>query len=151
MTSKAKKCSFSTVAADVAAERARRKSDIPTRIPACIDRTSVHAHPLPVASSVGLPNRSAHALNTVSMEPRLPQDPVQLRALLLKVQEGSRSRTAALQAELAGLGGHAPAAANPTEPSAEELEREESPALQQLIRQALSQWYRPRSLLEAAI
>eukprot|EP00959_Pyramimonas_sp_CCMP1952_P409365 8579180-Pyramimonas_sp.AAC.1 len=86
------------------------------------------------------------------MEPRLPQDPVQLRALLLKVLGGSRGRAAALQAELAGLGGHAPAPANPTEPSAEKLECEESPAaLQQLIRQALKHWYRQRSKLEAAI
>ena len=86
------------------------------------------------------------------MEPRLPQDPVQLRALLLKVLGGSHSRTAALQAELAGLGGTAPDAEKSPEPSAAELEREESPAaLQQLIRQALSQWYRHRSVLEAAI
>ena len=86
------------------------------------------------------------------MEPRLPQDPVQLRALLLKVLGGSRGRAAALQAEFEGLGGHAPAPANPTEPSAEKLECEESPAaLQQLIRQALKHWYRQRSKLEAAI
>ena len=62
-----------------------------------------------------------------------------------------RSGRAALEADLAGLGAHAPAVANTTESSAAEFEREESPALQQLIRRALSQWYRYRSVLEAAI
>ena len=87
------------------------------------------------------------------MEPRLPEDPAKLRALLPEVMSLIRSRRAALQAELAGLGGgHAPAAANSNEPAAAELECEENPAaLQQLVRQALSQWYRHRSVLEAAI
>ena len=85
------------------------------------------------------------------MEPRLPEDPAKLRALLPRVVRLIRSGRAALEAKLAGLVAHAPALANTTEPSVEELEREESPALQQLIRQALSQWYRHRSVLEAAI
>ena len=86
------------------------------------------------------------------MAPRLPDDLAQLRALLLQVLSLIRSGRAALLAELAGLGGQAPAAANLTEPSAPELDCEESPAaLQQLIRQALSHWYHQRNALEAAV
>ena len=42
--------------------------------------------------------------DVVSMELHLPQDPVQLRALLFKVLGGSRGRAAARQAEFEGLG-----------------------------------------------
>ena len=74
-----------------------------------------------------------------NMAPRLPDELAQLRALLPQVLSLIRSRRAALLAELAGLGGQAPMATNLTEPSAAELDCEESPAaLQQLIRQALS-------------
>ena len=86
------------------------------------------------------------------MEPRLPEDPAKLRALLPKVVSLIRSGRAALEADLAGLGAHAPAVANTTESSAAEFEREESPAaLQQLIRKTLKHWYQQRSRIEAAI
>ena len=86
-----------------------------------------------------------------NMAPRLPDELAQLRALLPQVLSLIRSRRAALEAEFADLGGHAPAAANSTEPSATGLGCEESPALQQLIRRTLSDWYRERSAFEAAI
>ena len=86
-----------------------------------------------------------------NMAPRLPDELAQLRALLPQVLSVIRSKRAALEAELADLGGHAPAAANSTEPSATGLGCEKSPALQQLIRKTLSAWYRERSALEAAI
>ena len=86
------------------------------------------------------------------MEPSLPEDPAKLRALLPKVVSLIRSGRAALEADLAGLGAHAPAVANTTESSAAEFEREESPAaLQQLIRKTLKHWYQQRSKIEAAI
>ena len=49
---------------------------------------------------------------TTYMAPRLPDDLAQLRALLPQVLSLIRSRRAALLAELAGLGGQAPTAAN---------------------------------------
>ena len=86
------------------------------------------------------------------MEPLLPEDPAELRALLPEVVSLIRSGRAALEADLAGLGAHAPAVANTTESSAAEFEREESPAaLQQLIRKTLKHWYQQRSRIEAAI
>ena len=86
------------------------------------------------------------------MEPSLPEDPAKLRALLPEVVSLIRSGRAALEADLAGLGAHAPAVANTTESSAAEFEREESPAaLQQLIRKTLKHWYQQRSRIEAAI
>ena len=86
------------------------------------------------------------------MEPRLPEEPDTLRALLPKVVSLIRIGRAALEAELAHCGGHALAAANSTEFSTAETECEENPAaLQQFIRQAMSQWYHHRSVLEAAI
>ena len=86
------------------------------------------------------------------MAPRLPDDLAELRDLLPQVLGVVRSRRAALLADLARLGGQAPAAADFAEPSAAGPECEDSPAaLQQLIRQALSCWYQQRNALEAAI
>ena len=94
----------------------------------------VHWHSRPTGSSISVPSRAACAA-TASMEPRLPEDTAQLRAMLPKVMSLVRSRRADLLAEFAGLGGHAPATKDLAEPSAAELECEESPAaLQQITR-----------------
>ena len=86
------------------------------------------------------------------MEPRLPEDPAQLQSLLPEVMRFIRNRRASLLAELESLGGQAPAKEDLTVPLAAELGHEcRHAVLQQLALDALSNWYRERSALEAAI
>eukprot|EP00973_Karenia_brevis_P020228 2776301-Karenia_brevis.AAC.1 len=60
-----------------------------------------------------------------------------------------RSRRADLLAELETFGGRGPATADPAEPTSAEFVCEESTAvLQELSRQALTQWHQEESALE---